>query len=46
LGIPQECQACGQLIAPGFRIIMEANDQQVPARSNNAGKIVVQFYEE
>jgi hypothetical protein len=42
LGVPQEGQACAQVITPGFRVVLEANGQQYEFRSDQEGVIIVQ----
>ena len=46
LGIPQEGQACAQVITPGFRVELEVNGQQYEFRSDEAGTLIVQTPEE
>ena len=42
LGVPQEGQACAQVITPGFRVSLEVNGQQYELRSDQEGKLIIQ----
>jgi hypothetical protein len=42
LGVPQEGQACAQVITPGFRVTLEVNGQQYELRSDQEGKLIIQ----
>lgn len=42
VGILQEGQACAQVITPGFRVVLEVNDQEYEFRSDEAGTLIVQ----
>ncbi len=46
LGIPQEGQACAQVITPGFRVELEVNGQQYEFRSDETGTLIVQTPDE
>lgn len=46
LGIPQEGQACAQVITPGFRVELEVNGQQYELRSDETGTLIVRTPEE
>jgi hypothetical protein len=46
LGIPQEGQACAQVITPGFRVELEVNGQQYEFRSDETGTLIVQSPQE
>lgn len=46
LGIPQEGQACAEVITPGFRVALEANGEQYEFRSNQDGTVIVQTPQE
>jgi hypothetical protein len=37
LGVPQEGQACAQVITPGFRVVLEVNGQQYEFHSDQEG---------
>jgi hypothetical protein len=42
LGVPEEGQACAQVITPGFRVVLEVNGQQYEFRTDQEGNVVVQ----
>lgn len=42
LGIPQEGQACAQVVTPGFRVALEVNGEQYEFRSDQDGTLIVQ----
>jgi hypothetical protein len=42
LGVPQEGQACALVITPGFRVVLEANGEQVELHTNQDGTVIVQ----
>ena len=46
LGVPQEGQACAQVITPGFRVSLEVNGQQYELRSDQEGKLIIQTPQE
>lgn len=41
LGIPQEGQACAEVITPGFRVALEVNGEAYEVRSNLDGTVIV-----
>lgn len=41
LGIPQEGQACAEVITPGFRVALEVNGEPYEVRSNLDGTVIV-----
>ncbi|MFZ6030100.1 MAG: hypothetical protein ACOYYS_20485 [Chloroflexota bacterium] len=45
LGVTREGQACADVITPGFRIVLNANDQQYEFRSNEDGSVIVEVTE-
>lgn len=46
LGVPQEGQACAQVITPGFRVSLEVNGQSYELRSDQEGKLIIQAPQE
>ena len=46
LGISQEGQACAQVITPGFRAVLEVNDQEYEFRTDETGTLIVQTPQE
>ena len=42
LGLPQQGEACAQVITPGFRVVLEVNGQQYVFRTDQEGDVVRQ----
>ena len=42
LGLPQQAEACAQVITPGFRVVLEVNGQQYVFRTDQEGNVVRQ----
>lgn len=40
LGLPQEGEACAQVITPGFRVVLEVNGEQHVFRTDREGNVV------